>query len=116
MPGVQTILPLMLNHMSEGKLSLQRLVELTSYNAHKLFGFAAKGEVKVGNDADLTFVDLNKTQTVNEDWLESKCGWSPFTGDEIKGWPVGTMVRGKRVMWEAELVTPSTGRPIDFNL
>ena len=116
MPGVQTLLPLMLNHMAEGKLSLQRLVELTSYNAHKLFGFASKGEVKLGNDADLTFVDLNKTQIIDEGWLKSKCGWSPFTGDKIKGWPVGTMVRGKRVMWEAELVTPSTGRPIVFNL
>lgn len=116
MPGVQTLLPLMLNHMAEGRLSLRRLVELTSFNAHKLFGFQAKGEVKPGNDADLTFVDLNKTATVTEDWLESKCGWSPFTGERIQGWPVGTMVRGRRVMWEGELTTPSTGQPIAFDL
>lgn len=116
MPGVQTLLPLMLNHMSEGRLSLKRLVELTSFNAHKLFNFTAKGEVKLGNDADLTFVDLNRTQTITEDWVASRCGWSPFTGMDIKGWPVGTMVRGQKVMWENELVTPSTGAPISFNL
>lgn len=116
MPGVQTLLPLMLNHMAEGRLSLQRLVELTSYNAHKLFNFAAKGNVKVGNDADLTFVDLKRHEIISENWLASRCGWSPFTGMKIQGWPVGTMVRGQKVMWENELVTPSIGQPIAFNL
>lgn len=116
MPGVQTLLPLMLNHMAQGRLSLQRLVELTSYNAHRLFNFTAKGEVKIGNDADLTFVDLNRTETITEDWVASRCGWSPFTGMEIKGWPVGTMVRGQKVMWQGALTTPSIGAPIAFNL
>ncbi len=116
MPGVQTLLPLMLNHLGQGKLSLEKLVALTSYNAHKLFNFAGKGEVKVGNDADLTFVDLKRCQTIEEDWLASRCGWSPFTGMKIQGWPVGTMVRGHRVMWENELLIPSIGIPISFNL
>ena len=116
MPGVQTLLPLMLNHMAEGRLSLEKLVALTSLNAHKLFNFAGKGEVKVGNDADLTFVDLKRTETITEDWVASRCGWSPFTGMSITGWPVGTMVRGHRVMWENELVSPSVGAPITFNL
>jgi len=116
MPGVQTLLPLMLNHMAQGRLSLQKLVALTSLNAHKLFNFAGKGEVKVGNDADLTFVDLKRTETVSEDWVASRCGWSPFTGMSITGWPVGTLVRGHRVMWENELVSPSVGAPIKFNL
>jgi dihydroorotase len=116
MPGVQTLLPLMLNHHAEGQLSLSRLVELTSLNAHKLFQFSGKGEVKPGNDADLTFIDLSATRQIDEDWLVSRCGWSPFTGKQIKGWPVGTMVRGQQVMWENELLTPSTGQPISFNL
>ena len=116
MPGVQTLLPLMLNHMAEGKLSLERLVELTSLNAKKLFGLTDKGEVIVGGHADLTFVDLKKTKTIDESWLASRCGWSPFTGHDIKGWPVGTMVRGQTVMWNEELVTPSTGQPIVFDL
>ena len=116
MPGVQTLLPLMLNHMAEGKLSLEKLVALTSANAHKLFNFTSKGEVKLGNDADLTFVDLKRRETIEEGWLASRCGWSPFTGMEIQGWAVGTMVRGHQVMWENQLVTPSIGAPIKFNL
>jgi dihydroorotase len=116
MPGVQTLLPLMLNHMADGKLSLNRVVELTSLNAKKLFKLAEKGEVVEGGHADLTFVDLNRSETITEDWVASRVGWSPFTGMQIKGWPVGTMVRGQRVMWENELLTPATGQPIKFDI
>ena len=116
MPGVQTLLPLMLNHMAEGKLSLEKLVSLTSLNAKKLFALQDKGVVVEGGHADLTFVDLKAEKTIEEDWLASRCGWSPFTGDRIKGWPVGTMVRGQRVMWEGQLETPATGQPIAFVL
>ena len=116
MPGVQTLLPLLLNHMADGKLSLQRLVELTSLNAKKLFNLKNKGEVLVGNHADLTFVDLGRSETITEDWIASRVGWSPFTDMRIQGWPVGTMVRGQRVMWDNELTTPATGQPIEFNL
>jgi dihydroorotase len=114
MPGVQTLLPLMLHHMSEGKLSLEKLVSLTSLNAKKLFRLKDKGEVMEGGHADLTFVDLKAEKVIDEAWLASRCGWSPFTGMTIKGWPVGTMVRGQRVMWEGELQTPATGQPIVF--
>jgi dihydroorotase len=107
---------LMLNHMSEGKLSLEKLVSLTSLNAKKLFALQDKGVVVEGGHADLTFVDLKAETTIKEDWLASRCGWSPFTGDRIKGWPVGTMVRGQRVMWEGQLETPATGQPIAFVL
>ena len=116
MPGVQTLLPLMLNHIAEGKLSLPRLVELTSLNAKKLFKLTEKGEVVEGNHADLTFVDLGRSETITEDWVASRVGWSPFTGMQIKGWAVGTMVRGQRVMWENELLTPATGQPIKFDI
>jgi len=116
MPGVQTLLPLMLNHVAEGRLALSRLVELTSYNAHKLFQFANKGEVKIGNDADLTFVDLQAEREISEAWLKSRCGWSPFMGEKICGWPIGTMIRGLRVMWEGELVEAGRGQAIKFRL
>ena len=114
MPGVQTLLPVMLDHMAAGKLSLEKLVTLTSLNAKKLFGLKEKGEIKVGNHADLTFVDLKRTETITEDWVAARCGWSPFTGRSIHGWPVGTMVRGTRVMWEGELTAPATGQPCVF--
>jgi len=114
MPGVQTLLPVMLDHMAAGKLSLEKLVTLTSLNAKKLFGLKEKGEIKIGNHADLTFVDLKRTETIAEDWVAARCGWSPFTGRSIHGWPVGTMVRGTRVMWEGELTAPATGQPCVF--
>ena len=114
MPGVQTLLPIMLNHVASGRLSLHQLVSLTSYNAHKLFQFKSKGSVKINNDADLTFVDLKCQREITKDWLVSRCGWSPFLGKKISGWPVGTMIRGKQVMWEGKLVASSTGMAIGF--
>ena len=116
MPGVQTLLPLMLDHMADGKLSLAKLVFLTSYRARSLFNLADKGEVALGNHADLTFVDLAASRTIEEDWIASRCGWSPFTGKSVRGWPVGTMVRGQRVMWDGVLETPETGQPIAFDI
>ena len=116
MPGVQTLLPLMLDHMAEGKISLEKLVTLTSLNAQKLFGLKEKGAIEIGNHADLTFVDLQRSETITEDWIEARCGWSPFTGRTIRGWPVGTMVRGTRVMWDGELTAPATGQPCVFDI
>ena len=115
MPGVQTLLPLLLDHHAAGRLTLQRLVELTSANARRLFGLKDKGLAVVGGHADLTFVDLAAQRTIEEDWLASRCGWSPFTGRNITGWPVGTMIRGRRVMWESEIVAPAAGEPIAFD-
>jgi dihydroorotase len=114
MPGVQTMLPLMLNHVAEGRLSLERLVDLTSFGARRIFGLKDKGAIEVGLHADLTFVDLDKTWTMDESWLKSKCGWSPFAGMTIKGKPFGTMIRGKKIMWDDELLGSPAGVPITF--
>ncbi|MBB4211937.1 dihydroorotase [Rhodothalassium salexigens DSM 2132] len=114
MPGVQTLLPLLLDHMNAGRLTLERLVDLTSHGANRLFNLRDKGRLAVGYHGDLTVVDLSKQWTVTEDWLASRCGWSPFTGMVLTGKPVGTIVRGRRVMWEDELLTPSQGQAIRF--
>ncbi|MFN7173590.1 MAG: dihydroorotase [Thermaurantiacus tibetensis] len=114
MPGVQTLLPLLLHHMAEGRLTLARLVDLTSAGAQRLFNLAAKGRIAAGYDADLSVVDLKGEMTVTKDWLQSRCGWSPFEGMRLKGRVVGTVVRGRRVMWEGELLGPPAGRPIRF--
>ena len=116
MPGVQTLLPLMLDHMAEGKLSLEKLVTLTSLNAQKLFSLKEKGAIQIGNHADLTFVDLKRSETITEEWVAARCGWSPFTGSTVRGWPVGTMVRGTCVMWQGELTAPATGQPCLFDI
>jgi dihydroorotase len=113
MPGVQTLVPVMLNHVNEGRLSLTRFVDLTSAGPQRLFGIPGKGRIAVGYDADLTIVDLKAERVIEEGWIGSKCGWTPFAGEKVKGWPVGTIVRGNLAMWEGELGVPG-GEPVRF--
>lgn len=115
MPGVQTLLPLMLNHVAHHRLSLRRLVDLTSAGPQRLFGLVRKGRIAVGYDADFTIVDLKARWTIKEDWLASRCGWSPFTGEEITGRPIGTLIRGQQVMWEGSLTGTPVGQPFRFD-
>jgi dihydroorotase len=113
MPGVQTLVPVMLDHVNAGRLSLARFVDLTSAGPQRLFGIAAKGRIAVGYDADLTVVDLKAERVIDNDWIGSKCGWTPFAGRKVKGWPVGTFVRGRLAMWEGEL-GQAGGAPVRF--
>ncbi|HVW91030.1 MAG TPA: dihydroorotase [Devosia sp.] len=114
MTGVQTLVPIMLDHVNAGRMSLERFVDMTSAGPQRLFGIAGKGRIAVGYDADLTIVDLKRQETISDRWIASKAGWTPYDGVRVTGWPVGTVVRGRRVMWEGELVAPATGRPIRF--
>ena len=114
MPGVQTLLPLMLNHVAEGRLTLQRLIDLTSAGPQRIFGLVRKGRIAIGYDADFTVVDLKRRWTVTSDWLASRCGWSPFEGWELTGKPIGTIIRGKAAMWEDALVGSAQGEPLKF--
>lgn len=104
MPGVQTLLPLMLDHVNAGKLSLLRLMDLTSAGPARIYGIAGKGRIAVGYDADFTLVDLKRRQRIEESWLASRCGWSPFTGMVVTGWPVRTILRGQTSMRDGELL------------
>jgi dihydroorotase len=115
MTGVQTLVPLLLDHVNAGRLTLQRFVDLTSAGPARLFGIAAKGRVAVGYDADLTIVDLKRRETIRNSWIASRCGWTPYDGKEVVGWPVGTFVRGAKVMWDGEIITPATGAPVRFH-
>jgi dihydroorotase len=114
MTGVQTLVPIMLDHVNAGRMSLERFVDMTSAGPNRLFGIARKGRIAVGYDADLTVVDLKRRETIRNEWVASRAGWTPYDGKTVTGWPVGTVVRGNRVMWEGELVTPSIGRPMRF--
>ena len=114
MPGVQTLLPLMLDHVAAGRLTLQRLIELTSAGPQRVFGIAGKGRIAKGYDADFTVVDLKREWTVEGSWLASRAGWSPFEGRRLTGAPVGTIVRGSVAMWEGELGDTATGEPVRF--
>ncbi len=114
MPGVQTLLPLLLDHLSQGRLSLERLVDLTSAGPARIYNISGKGRIAVGYDADLTLVDLKARREITEDWLASKCGWSPFAGLRVSGWPIVTVIRGQVVMREDSLLGTPAGRPVRF--
>ena len=112
-PGVQTLVPVMLNHVNEKKLSLERLVDLWSHGPHRIHKIHNKGQLKIGYDGDVTLVDLKKEMTITNAQQKSKTGWTPFDGLKVKGWPVMTMIRGNVVMREDELFEP-IGQPVQF--
>jgi dihydroorotase len=114
MTGVQTLVPIMLDHVNAGRLSLERFVDLTSHGPQRIFGIRGKGRIACGYDADLTVVDLNRTETIHNNWIESRAAWTPYDGKKVKGWPVGLYVRGRRVMWQGELFGPARGEPVRF--
>jgi dihydroorotase len=114
MTGVQTLVPIMLDHVNAGRMSLERFVDMSSHGPNRLFGIANKGRIAVGYDADLTVVDLKRRETITNAWVKSRAGWTPYDGVTVTGWPVGTIVRGNTVMWQGELVTPSIGQPMRF--
>jgi len=114
MTGVQTLVPIMLDHVNAGRLSLARFVDLTSAGPARVFNIACKGRIAAGYDADFTVVDLKRSETITNSWIASRAGWTPYDGVRVTGWPVGTFVRGARVMWQGEVVTPSRGEPVRF--
>jgi len=112
MPGVQTMLPIMLNFVSQNKLSLFSMVRLLSENPARIFGLHGKGELYVGADADLTIVDLQKKWIITPSQMAYKCGWTPFTGMEIQGMPLFTVVNGEVIMRESEIVGQLKGKAV----
>ena len=114
MTGVQTLVPIMLDHVAAGRLTLARFVDLTSAGPARLFGIAGKGRIAVGYDADLTIVDLKRRETITDAKTAARCGWTPYDGKQVTGWPVGTYVRGRRAMWEGELTSAGGGEPVRF--
>jgi dihydroorotase len=114
MPGVQTLLPVMLTHVAHGRLTLERLVDLTSHGPQRIFGLADKGRIAEGYDADLTVVDLAARRTLRHADMATRSGWTPFDGLEVSGWPVATIIRGVAVMREDEVVAEGRGAPARF--
>ena len=114
MPGVQTIFPVMIDHVNNGKLSLEKLIALMCENPCKIFGIKNKGFIKEGYDADLTIVDMNKQQIIKDEMIASKCGWTPFNNYKVKGFPVGTIVNGNLVMSDGKIISKAQGKPLEF--
>ena len=114
MPGVQTIFPIMIDHVNNGKLTLTQLVNLMCENPCRIFGIKNKGFIKEGYDADLTIVDMSKKVTIKNEMMASKCGWTPFHNHKITGFPVGTIVNGNLVMQDGKILIKSKGKPLEF--
>ena len=114
MPGVQTIFPVMLDHVNNGKLTLVQLINLMCENPCRIFGIKNKGYIKECYDADLTIADMNKEVTIKNEMIASKCGWTPFNNHKVTGFPVGTIVNGILVMSDGKVVEESKGKPLEF--
>jgi dihydroorotase len=114
MPGVQTLVTILLDHVNGGHLTLERFVDLISAGAARIFGIAGKGRIARGYDADFTIVDLKTKKKIENSWIASKCGWTPFDGMETTGWALATIIRGRTVMRDRALVAPGQGGPMRF--
>jgi dihydroorotase len=114
MTGVQTLVPIMLDHVAAGRLSLERFVDLTSAGAARIYNMKGKGRIAVGFDADFTVVDLKAQRKITNQWIVSKCGWTPFDGMKVTGWPVSTIIRGRVVMREDSLLGDPVGEPLRY--
>ena len=114
MPGVQTLATILLDHVNAGRMSLARFVDLTSAGAARIFGIAGKGRIARGFDADFTIVDLKKRRKIENSWIASTCGWTPFDGMTTTGWPVATIIRGKTIMRDHALALAAQGTPLRF--
>ncbi|ELZ59653.1 MULTISPECIES: dihydroorotase family protein [unclassified Haloferax] len=115
-PSTPVMLPLVLSEgVNEGRISLERAVEVTSTNAARAFNlYPKKGTVRVGSDADLAVVDLDETKTVTPELLHSVSGYSPYEGREVTGWPTQTVVKGELAYDDGDIVgTKGHGTHID---
>ncbi len=113
--GVQTLVPVMLDHVNAGRLSLMRLVDLLCAGPARVYGAVGKGRLAAGYDADFTLVDMKRRRRIEESWIVSPCGWTPFAGMEVTGWPVATIIRGQAVMREDEVLGAPRGRLVRFH-
>ncbi|NWH09295.1 MAG: dihydroorotase [Alphaproteobacteria bacterium] len=115
MPGVQTLVPVMLDHVNKGRLTLERFADLTAHGPQRVFGLMGKGRIAIGYDADFTLIDLKAEREIKNDWIASRCAWTPFDGMQVKGWPKATIIAGRVIMREDAIIEEgAVGRPLRF--
>ena len=115
LPGVQTSLHIMLDFVSKKKLSLEKVIELLSYNPAKIYNIKNKGQIKKNFDADITIVDLNKSYTIKDSDMAYKCRWTPFHGKKVKGDIFATIINGKIKMINKKILGKPNGKVVLFN-
>jgi dihydroorotase len=114
MTGVQTLVPVMLNHVHDGRLSLERFVELSSTAPARLFNMPDRGAIAPGMRADFTVVDLKSSREITDGWIASKSQWTPYHGVRVTGWPLATILAGRVVMLDGAVLTDAAGAPVTF--
>lgn len=105
-PGLETLMPLMLSAALEGKTTLETVQKVCCENPAKIFGLEKKGQLKPGFDADLVFVDLDAEKPVDESKLQTRCGWSPYAGKPLRGWPTKVLLRSQTVFDNGRIQGP----------
>ena len=113
--GVQTAVPIMLDHVNAGRLTLGRMVDLMAAGPARVYGAVTKGRIAAGFDADFTVVDMAHTRTIENEWIATPAGWTPFAGMQVTGWPVATILRGRVVMRDDEVLGEPSGRLVAFH-
>ena len=94
LPAVENYLALILNQVNQNKCTIEQVVKWMCSEPARVWDIKNKGRIEVGFDADLTLVDLDLSQTITNENQQTKCGWSPWAGESLKGWPVATWVMG----------------------
>ena len=112
---MQTLLPVMLDHAANGKLSYERIVDLMAYGPKRVHKIKNKCAITEGYDADFTVVDPNLIHEITNEEQASKSGWTPYNNKEVKGYPVMTIIRGKVVMKDGKLLERQA-KPIEFEI
>lgn len=113
-PGVQTLVPVMLQYVHEQRLPLKKFVEMVTEGPRRVFGCLTKGRISLGMDADFTIIDLKKQMVIENSWIASKSAWTPFNGMKVTGWPTHTIIAGHAVMEENQLHGTPQGQPVSF--
>lgn len=116
MPGVQTLVPVMLNHVNQAHLSLERFTEMVTENVRHIFKLQNKGRIQVGFDADFSFIDLKKERRIENSWIQSKSQWTVFDGMKVKGWPQRVILNGRTCMQDDQIVSPHHGQGVWFEV
>ncbi len=114
-PAVENSLALMLNQVHQGRCTLEQVVHWMCDAPARVWDIVDKGRIAVGYDADLVLVDLEKTQQVRNEDQQTKCGWSPWHGEELTGWPVRTWVMGHEVYRDGQFLASRKGQAAVFD-
>ena len=114
-PGVQTLIPIMLNHVHEGRLSYERLVDLMAYGPYRIHKIKNKCLIRKGFNADFTVVDPKAEHIISNTEQASKSGWTPYDGKKVVGFPTMTIIGGKTIMRDGE-ITGRSNNQIEFNI